>query len=137
MGTRDDAIASTFRRRADTPTLRLAAYRLAAEGVPRSRIAAAFDVSERTVYNWLARFEVGDPAKAAEDDPRPGAPAALSEDDRAALLAELVASPRAAGYAVADWTTTLASEHISERYGVSYSERHVRRLLSNAKNEIN
>ncbi|MFB6267120.1 MAG: helix-turn-helix domain-containing protein [Halodesulfurarchaeum sp.] len=115
------------------PMLRLVAAVLYKQGPSVPEIAAWLDVREATVYDWFDRLEGAEDLDAAvRDSPRPGRPAKLDPEMRAAALSDLAGSPRDVGVEAAEWTPELARQHLEERYGVSYSRRHASRLLADA-----
>lgn len=116
----------------DKPTLRVAAVLLAQHEVPKAVIADAFGVSVKTVYNWIERFSEEAVETAPYDEPRPGAPPELTSTEQRTLLETLWEPPSESGYEDDAWTLELAQEYIRDRFGVSYSERHVRRILQDA-----
>ncbi|WP_224450315.1 helix-turn-helix domain-containing protein [Haloprofundus salilacus] len=97
------------------------------------------DLSERygiprsTLYSWLERFEGGSVEAAVSDDDRPGRPPKLDADDLAELRADASTSPAKLGYDVGEWTAALFRRHVESKFGVSYSEGHVRRLLRRSR----
>ncbi|MFB6354379.1 MAG: helix-turn-helix domain-containing protein [Halobacteriales archaeon] len=95
-------------------------------------LAEWLDVREATIYRWFDRLEAEPIDEAVRDDPRPGRPAKLSDDERARFEAALEEPPEAAGYDAAAWTPDLARRYLSEAFGVEYTRRHVRRLLDEA-----
>jgi len=56
----------------------------------------------------------------------------LSDEAKAAFLADLRQSPEELGYDRHSWYPVLAHYHLEEEYGVEYSLRHVYRLLDEA-----
>lgn len=112
------------------PVVRLLAAIIYKQGPSVPTIADWLDVRPATVYGWFDRIEAATTLDAAiHDDPRPGRPARLSTDERAELSEVLQGSPRDAGYEAVEWTPVLAVAVIEDRFGVTYSERHARRLL--------
>jgi transposase len=138
MGRLEDIPLETLRAELNTfedrrPMLRLLAAILYKQGPSVPTIAAWFDVRPATVYAWFDRIEdAGTLEDALRDAPRPGRPARLSADDRAELVEILRGTPDAAGYDDAAWTPRTVAGLLQERFGVSYSLRHVRRLMDEA-----
>lgn len=103
------------------------------QGVSAPTIADWFGVRPATVYAWLNRFETAtDLAAAARDATRPGRPAKLSNEDRQAFFALLDGPPTDVGIETDEWTSEIARDLLSSRFGVEYSRRHVRRLVDQA-----
>ena len=100
-----------------------------ADGVSVETVSARYDIPRATVYSWLDRFEQQSIAEAITDDSRPGRPAKLDRSQRRQLAADLARSPAELGYDSAEWTPERAREHIEQKYDISYSLGHVRRLL--------
>lgn len=112
------------------PTLRLVVALNYAHGVPVADVAEMYGLPERTVYNWLERFEADDLGAAIHDGTRPGRPPRLDADRREALRETLHRPPGEAGVEAPAWTPALVEEHLWAAYGVEYSRRHVRRLMA-------
>jgi len=93
-------------------------------------LASWFDVREATIYRWFDRLESEPIGDAVRDDPRSGRPSKLQEQERRKFAAALEETPREVGYEASEWTPTLARRYLRESFGVEYSDRHVRRLLS-------
>jgi transposase len=83
-------------------------------GVIQTELAEWFDVSRRTVYGWLERFETEPVDRAADDDHRAGRPRKLADDDREQLCETLRESPEQSGYDAQFWTPTLVRRHVVE-----------------------
>ena len=119
--------------------------------IPRERVLAAIgrkqgdyidtlaerhDVAEKTIRNWLDRFEKNPIEQAPYDNLRPGRPSKLEEDDhdhREELFKHLQQPPTERGYEQQAWSPKLLLHHIKEEYGVGYSEGHARKLLGKAE----
>lgn len=93
-------------------------------------LASWFDVREATIYRWFDRLETEPICDAIRDGPRPGRPSKLSEQERREFTAALQRPPRDVGYEASEWTHTLVRRYLQETFDVEYSDRHVRRLLS-------
>jgi transposase len=98
------------------------------DGVPVETLSERYAIPRSTIYYWLDRFEELSIEEATEDEDRPGRPPALTTDEREQLQAELAQSPDTFGFDAAAWSTELVRDHIEERYGVTYSYGHIRRL---------
>jgi transposase len=92
-------------------------------------LAEWLDVREATMYRWFDRLEDEPIAEAIRDDPRPGRPPKLDDDQLAAFRNTVAGSPAAAGYEGETWTADLARQYLEGEFGVAYSTRHVRRML--------
>ena len=116
----------------DTPTQRLVTALLVKKGVSKRTIAAALDRSLKTIYNWLDRFEDEPVEEAPFDQPRPGAPTALEDDQKQQLFDTLQDLPKDADYDAPAWTPALVHDHVRTAYDIEYSRRHIRRLMHEA-----
>ena len=104
--------------------------------------ATMAEVAERYGYTgpWLSRW-VGrldrladEPVEqVAYDDPREGRPADLSEEDHDQFVEVLHDSPEEVGLDAPAWSVPLARHYLVEEFDVEYCERHVRRLMSEAR----
>lgn len=108
---------------------RLVAAREYKDGRSPNAIERKYGWPRGTVYHWLDRFEARGLDGGLEDRAPPGRPPKLDADDRARLASILADTPRSAGYEAAGWSTELVRRVIRETFGVTYSNRHVRRLL--------
>ena len=137
-GEKLDAISmETLQRRLHEAAGRKATLRLVVaieykDGTPAEKIAAKYDVPRATVYDWLDRFEERGIDDALRDASPPGKEPALPASQQRDLETALRRSPAESGYQADGWTTALAQEHVEDRFGVSYSRRHVVRLLREA-----
>ena len=117
------------------------------EGKPRERVLAAIGrkqgdtlhtlayrhgVVEKTIRNWLDRFEEQPLNEAAYDEPRPGGPAKIEGEEREQLFEELQQPPTELGYDHQAWSRKLLLHHIKEEYGVEYHEMYAYELLEQA-----
>ncbi|QLG29215.1 helix-turn-helix domain containing protein [Halorarum halophilum] len=93
-------------------------------------IEARWGIPAQTCYEWLDRFEERGLEGALEDDTPPGRTPDLSEDERARFEVAVERPPIESGFDAPFWTAPLAREYIREEFGVEYSHRHVRRLLT-------
>jgi len=120
------------RTEGNVPTQRVLAAIGRKQGATLDELAARHNVAEKTIRNWLDRFDERPLEAAPYDDERSGRPAKLSEEAKAAFLADLQQSPGELGYDRHSWYPVLARHHLEEEYGVEYSLRHVYRLLDEA-----
>ena len=118
------------------------------EGKPRERVLAAIGrkqgdeletladrhgVVEKTIRNWLDRFEEEPIAQAPYDAPRPGGPAKIEGEDRQRLFEQLQQPPTELGYDQQAWSAKLLLHHVKEEYDVEYHETYVYDLLKEAE----
>ena len=116
--------------------------------IPRERVLAAIgrkqgdtletlaerhDVVEKTIRNWLDRFDEEPIEQAPYDAPRSGRPPKLDAEQREQVFAQLQQPPTDLGYDQQAWSPRLLLHHLNEEYGVEYSEGHARKLLSEAE----
>jgi len=117
------------------------------EGKPRERVLAAIGrkkgdqldtladrqgVIEKTIRNWLDRFEEEPIEQAPYDAPRPGGPAKIEGEDRERLFEQLQQPPTELGYDQQAWSAKLLLHHAKEEYGVQYHETYAYDLLKEA-----
>ena len=117
------------------------------EGKPRERVLAAIGrkqgdrldvlaerhgVVEKTIRNWLDRFEEGPIEQAPYDAPRPGGPAKIEGKDREQLFERLQQPPTELGYDQQAWSAKLLCHHVKAEYGVEYHENYAYELLREA-----
>jgi transposase len=105
------------------------------QGDTIAELAERHDVTEKTIQNWLDRFEERPIDQAPYDEHRSGRPPKLTNEERDAFLADLHKSPSMFGYDSQTWTPELAKEHLEDRYDAEYSTRHVRRIISRSSLE--
>ncbi|WP_193310789.1 winged helix-turn-helix domain-containing protein [Halorubrum halophilum] len=117
------------------------------EGKPRERVLAAIGrkqgdqldtladrhgVVEKTIRNWLDRFDKEPIEQAPYDAPRPGGPAKIEGDDREQLFEQLQQPPTELGYDQQAWSAKLLLHHVKTEYGVEYHENYAYELLREA-----
>lgn len=100
------------------------------DGVSVETLSERYGIPRSTVYYWLDRFEELSVEEAAEDEHRPGRPPELAPEQRGELRIDPVKSPRTFGFDAASWSTETVREPIENRYGVRYSEGHVRATVA-------
>ena len=137
-GEKLDAISmETLQRRLHEAAGRKATLRLVVaieykDGTPAEKIAAKYDVPRATVYDWLDRFEERGLDDALCDATPPGKERALTASQQRDLEVTLRRAPTEAGYDAGGWTTALVQQHVQDQFDVTYSRRHVVRLLREA-----
>ena len=124
-----DALEQVDGSRASRRLIAAIAYQ---NGVTQTELAEWFDVERKTVYNWLRRLEERPDAlvEAARDDPRPGRPSKLTDEQRAELARVFDDRPSAIGYDALEWSPRLVRRHVREAFGVDYTLATCRRLLA-------
>lgn len=108
--------------------LRLLAALKRKEGKTIAQIADDLGKPVMTVCNWLKAFdEFG--VRRRFDIKRPGRPKRLSAEQMKSLRRDLLKGPAKHGHEAAFWNTKLVQEHVRHKFGVSFVERHMGRLL--------
>jgi transposase len=115
--------------------------------IPRERVLAAIgrkqgdeietlaerhDVVEKTIRNWLDRFEEDPIEQAPYDAPRPGGPSKLTTEQREQLEDTLHQPPTEVGYEHQAWSPKLLLHYVKEEFDVAYTASHARYLLHEA-----
>ena len=122
-----DAIPTTFTDWREARRFR--AWALHEDGWRQVRIAEALGVSEGAVSQWFAAVrEAGVPALLSDPGKR-GPPPKLSEDDLRQLAEYLSRGAEAYEFRGAVWTRARVGKVIEKEFGVTFSARHVGRLL--------
>ena len=111
---------------------RLTAAREYLEGLSPAEIEDKYGWDRQTVYNWLNRFEERGFEAALYDDPRPGRPPKLDDEQFERFADALQEPPTAVGYDEPVWSSHLAQQYLLEEFAVAHSQRHVRRLMHKA-----
>ena len=91
-------------------------------------VAKAVGVARQTVYTWKTQLDEGG-IEALRAVGGPGRPAKLDERQLAALRRALLSSPTTHGFGTELWTLKRVQLLIERKFGVSYSEVHVWRIL--------
>lgn len=117
------------KRDGDLPTWRRATAVLGyLDGVSVIQQAAQLDVTRGSVNRWLQWFEAAG-TEGLRPRERLGGEARLSDAQHQQLIALVEAGPLAAGYQSGVWTGPMIGELIRRRFGVSYHNHHIPRLL--------
>jgi transposase len=98
-------------------------------------VANRYGYTAGWLSRWLDRLErlADEPfEEVVYDDSREGRPSELSEEEYDDLVEVLHDSPEEVGLDAPAWSVPLARQYLTEEFDVEYSERHVRRLLSEA-----
>jgi transposase len=107
---------------------RLRAWELAQKEWKQCTIAEALGVSEGAVSQWLKRGRAGG-VEALYSQPLAGPAKRLSDEERAQLPALLEKGAEHFGFRGDVWTRPRVAELIEREFDVSYSPRHVGRIL--------
>lgn len=107
---------------------RLRAWELKQQGWKQKDIAEALGVTPGAVSQWMQRAQTGG-KEALRRRPAPGRVSRLSAEQREKLPALLAKGAEAYGFRGAVWTRKRVAQMIRREFGVSYSPRHVGRLL--------
>jgi len=107
---------------------RFRAWELAQTGWGVRRIAVALDASPAAVSRWLAAARRDGP-QALLTQPRPGAPAKLSADQKRLIPDFLWHGAEAYGFRGELWTCRRVAQVLDEEFSVRYSRSQVARLL--------
>jgi transposase len=99
-----------------------------AAGTPAAQVAAALEVSEKSVYTWRRAWLAGG-ADALRSKGPSGQTSRLGERQLAQLEQILDAGPGAAGFADQRWTLARVANVIARRMHVRYSLKGVSLLL--------
>ena len=107
---------------------RVRAARLLLKGEKPAKVAELVGAPRQTVYRWLDVLREGG-IEALREMSKGGRPSQLSSEQLAELREALLAGPIANGYATDLWTLKRVRLLIEKRFGVSYSDVHVWRIL--------
>ena len=111
---------------------RLVAAREYLDGASPAEIEDKFGWPEQTIYSWFDRLETNEIDEALHDDPPPGRPSALTEDEFDTFKNAVSNPPETAGFDAPAWSTAMAQEFLRSEFDQEFSRRHVRRLLKRA-----
>jgi transposase len=107
---------------------RLRAWELKQRGWKQKDIAEALGVTPGAVSQWMKQARAGG-RNALQRRPAPGRRPRLSAEQKAKLPALLAKGAEAYGFRGAVWTRKRVAQVIRREFGVSYSPRHVGRVL--------
>jgi len=103
--------------------------------VSQKQAAEIYGFSEGWASKWFNRLErlEKEPFEAVVyDEPRPGRPSKLSEEETQQFTDVVQQPPDDVGFDAPAWSVPLAREYLIQEFDVEYSDRHVRRLLREA-----
>lgn len=125
----EDALANVDGKR---ETQRLMAAIIYKRGPSVPKIAEWINKREATIYQWFDRIETEPIEDAIQDDPRPGRPPKLSDEEREQFEITLQESPDNAGIDAPAWTPKIARQYLRDEFVAEYTLRHVRRMMKEA-----
>ena len=130
---RDDIPAEDLRRRARQETDGRVACRLlgvanAVAGMPRAQAARQAGMDRQTLRDWVIRFNAEGVA-GLRDRPKSGRPNRLDEGQLAAFKALVLRGPDPERDGVSSWRAKDLCRIVAARFGVTYSENGMLRLL--------
>ena len=133
LAIRDDIGPEELRRRARQEgdgrvAARLFAIANALEGMDRASAARLAGMDRQTLRDWVHRYNEAGIA-GLSNRPAPGRSPKLTEGQMAALKAVVLAGPNPAVDGVVRWRIVDLCRWVAERWGVSYSETGMLRLL--------
>ena len=133
LAIRDDIGSEELRRRARRErdgrvSARLIAIANALEGMDRASAARLAGMDRQTLRDWVHRYNTEGIA-GLSNRPAPGRRPKLTEGQMAALKAVVLAGPDPVVDKVARWRIVDLCRWVEERWGVSYSETGMLRLL--------
>ena len=108
--------------------MRLHAAFLRRRGKRVDEIAETLGVTKSAVSKWLNKLHVNG-VEAAVPVKQTGRPKRLSTEQLKLLKKDLLKTPDKHGYAAGFWETRIVQEHARNKFGVSFVDRHMRRLL--------
>ena len=108
--------------------LRLHAAFLRRQGKRVDEIAETLGSTKGAVSKWLNKLHVNG-IKAAMPVKQTGRPKRLSTEQLKLLRKDLLKAPSKHGYDAGFWETRIVQEHARNKFGVSFVDRHMRRLL--------
>ena len=133
LAIRTDLEAAELRRlarreRDGRVTARLIAPANALDGMGREAAARSAGMDRQTLRDWVIRFNAGGVA-GLRDQPRSGRRPRMTEGQRAALKAVVLRGPDPERDGVSTWRIADLCRIAEERFGVTYREGGMRRLV--------
>jgi transposase len=116
------------RERDGRVSARLLALANALEGMPREEAARLAGMTGQTLGDWVHRYNA-EGVEGLRDRHRPGRPCALDEGRQAALKALILKGPKLERDGCVAWRARDLCGLVERRFGVSYSETGMLRLL--------
>lgn len=130
---RDDIAAAELRRLARREAngrvaSRLLALANALDGLERGRAARSAGMDRQTLRDWVIRFNA-EGVEGLRDRPRSGRPSWLDDGQLATLKALVLRGPDPERDGVSTWRAKDLCQMVERRFGVSYTENGLLRLL--------
>jgi transposase len=107
---------------------RLIALANVLDGMSREAAARAAGMDRQTLRDWVTRFDGGG-VDGLRDQPRSGRPARMTEGQQATLKAIVLRGPDPGRDGVSTWRIIDLCRIAEERFGVTYRESGMRRLV--------
>ncbi|MHB1239633.1 MAG: winged helix-turn-helix domain-containing protein [Gammaproteobacteria bacterium] len=107
---------------------RVRAGRLLLKGKTPPEVARSVGAPRQTVYRWLGVLQEHG-IEGLREMSKGGRPALMSTEQLDELRERLLAGPIASGYGTDLWTRTRVRLLIEQRFGITYSDVHVWRIL--------
>nr|WP_246972485.1 IS630 family transposase [Natribaculum luteum] len=105
------------------------------DGATLQEVAERYGYTAGWLSRWLDRLErlADEPfEEVVYDEHRSGRPSKLSDKEHEQFVEALHKSPEEVGLDAPAWSVPLARHYLAEEFDVEYSERHVRRLMTEA-----
>lgn len=120
--------ASARRERDGRVRARLLALANALDGMSREEAARTAGMDRQTLRDWVHRYNAAG-IEGLRDRPRAGRPCRLGEGQQATLKALVLRGPKLERDGCAAWRARDLRDLVERRFGVSYSEAGMLRLL--------
>lgn len=108
--------------------VRLHAAFLRRQGKKVDEIAVTLGCTKGAVSKWLNKLQLNG-LEAAVPVKQTGRPKRLSVKQLKLLRNDLLKNPDKHGYGASFWNTRIVQEHTRKKFGISFVDRHMRRLL--------
>src|SRR3712207_2128648 len=133
VGLRADYSAAELRRLATVTknahqSRRLLSLAAVLDGMNRTKAARIGGMDRQTLRDWVHRFNASGP-EGLKDIPSKGHPSRLSPEQQAELALLVETGPDRARHGVVRWRRIDLKQLIAERFGVTYHERTVGKIL--------